>query len=262
MPEGSQTVFKKIREGDLPVVVFPGIGQAENYYQGLFRHTNCSLFFLDYRALLGNSFSSEDIALQALDRILESISTDYGRMPLWMAYSFGGRIALKLWARRPASAYMPEQLLLVAADGLCVHPLYLLATQPFLRPSIKGLVRKDWFQKLLLKVLPFWGFRRLHLVSFFERWSPQDIYALWCFWSKQPSLPDAWPGPVRYVAAEKDRIFPLRCLCRLQQRYPGKIRLTVLENSSHFIAPSRLEPIILSWLSGKHHQHENENVQP
>lgn len=260
MQEGSQSVFRKIREGGRPVFVFPGIGQAESYYQSLFRHTSCSLFFLDYTVLIRNSFSSEDFALQVLDRTVEIISSDYDRTPLWIAYSFGGRIALKLWARRPASTCMPEQLLLIAADGLCIHPLYHLSTQAFLRPYVKCLVGKNWFQKILLRVLPFWGFKRRLLNAFFDRWSPKDIYALWCFWAKRPSPPDSWPGAVLCVSGERDRIFPARCLRSMAKKHPMKIKLKILENSSHFIMPSRLEPIILSWLSGKHHLNEHENV--
>lgn len=262
MQVGPPTLFIKIRDGEQPVMVFPGIGQSESYYRALFRNTSCALFYLNYTGLSEENFSTEAEALGILEQDLASVSSSYGCAPLWLAYSFGGRIALKLWARQPATACRPGQLMLVAADGLCVHPLYRIATKPSLRPVIARLVRKRWFQKFLLGVLPFLGFRRKALRAFFERWPPEQIYALWCFWADDQPLPDRWPANVRWIAADKDRLFSARCLKRQAKAYPQKIRLTMLDKSSHFIAPARLEPFIQSWLSGKHHQDENKNVQP
>lgn len=246
----------------MPVIVFPGVGQPESYYLALFRHTRCALFFLEYDTLTRERFADEAAALEALDNAVKGVASGYGRQPLWLAYSFGGRIALKMWARRPASACKPEQLLLVAADGLCGHPLYRMATRPFLRPIITRLIRCKGFQNFLLFVLPYWGFKRKALTAFFERWTPAQIYDVWCFWAVSPSPPNLWPAPVWYVGAEKDRIFPMRCMRRLALRYPEKIRLTLLKNSTHFIAPPLPEPAIKSWLSGKHHQDKNEDIQP
>lgn len=253
-------LFSKIREGERAVIIFPGIGQSESYYRALFRNTSCALFYLNYTCLSQENFSTEAEALDILKRELVTVSSSYGGTPLWLAYSFGGRIALKLWARQPTAACRPGQLMLVAADGLCVHPLYQLATKPSLRSYIARLVRMRWFTMVLLWVLPFWGFRRRALKKFFAHWPPEQIYALWCFWANQLPLPDCWPTTVHWVAAEKDRLFPVRCFKRLVRFYPGKIRLRVLERTSHFMAPSTLEPIIQSWLSGKHHQDENKNI--
>jgi len=251
--------FKKISEGQIPVVVFPGIGQSEKYYQILFEGFDASVFVLDYKKLIENTTKKHEFS-----SFFAELNKLYAVPVYLVCYSFGARPLFKTLLNLSFKLDYHKEILAVAPDAFCPNFWYNILTTPLINKICRSLVKSKLIKSLTQKILVFFGFSPKTLNQVLSVYSLETILKIWMLWPKRIILLDSsikWPFRVQCIAGSQDILFKVSCFEKLSRNSAESFIFTKLDNEGHFISPLKVKPFLVKLLR-KHEKQKDKNVKP